>query len=294
MRASAEQYEEEDADVPYPTITIGMGQMLVEGGNAPANLARATEMIAAAAAAGCALIVLPECLDVGWMHPSARELAAPIPGPTVDILAKAAAEHGIYVVAGVTERAGEKIYNAAVLLNPAGEILLHHRKINELIFTPELYSIGDRLGVVETPLGVIGIDICADNFNSSLAIGHTLCRMGAHFIFAPCAWVVEMTHDQTANPYGAAWRQSHRQLSYLYGITIASVSNVGPVTGGPWKGRKAIGCSMAFGPDGEALVQGPYGENAEQLLTFRTHAVERNVKGADYAPYLKAKGYSGP
>jgi len=60
---------------------LGMAQVLVEGGRIEANLARAELMITRAADEGCAAVVLPECLDVGWTSPSARELAQPIPGP---------------------------------------------------------------------------------------------------------------------------------------------------------------------------------------------------------------------
>ena len=78
--------------------------MLVEGGQASQNLQRATEMIRRAAEQNCAIVVLPECLDLGWTDPAARELAQPIPGPHSDRLAQAAQQAGLYVVAGLTER----------------------------------------------------------------------------------------------------------------------------------------------------------------------------------------------
>jgi predicted amidohydrolase len=49
-----------------------MGQMRVEGGAPDANLDRAVEMIRKAAAARCDVVVLPECLDLGWTWPEAR------------------------------------------------------------------------------------------------------------------------------------------------------------------------------------------------------------------------------
>ena len=76
--------------------------------------------------------MLPECLDLGWTNPAATDLAAEIPGPTSDVLCRAAREAGLYVVAGLTERAGSRIYNAALLIEPRGQILLKHRKINLL------------------------------------------------------------------------------------------------------------------------------------------------------------------
>src|SRR5688500_14502271 len=94
-------------------IRVGMGQILVEGGRPDENLSRAERMIASAAEAECDVVVLPECMDLGWMDPSARELAEPIPGPRAERLARAARQNKVHVVAGLTEREGERIYNAA-------------------------------------------------------------------------------------------------------------------------------------------------------------------------------------
>ena len=58
---------------------------------------------------------------------------------------------------GLVERAGPKLFNAAVLIGPAGELLLHHRKINELDIALDLYSVGDRVGVAQTDLGTFGL-----------------------------------------------------------------------------------------------------------------------------------------
>lgn len=143
---------------------IGMAQMLVAGGQPAANLDRADEAIRAAGSKGCRLIVLPECMDLGWTDPSARRLAQAIPGPHSERLAQSAKQTGMFVVAGLVERAGDQLYNAAVLIDPRGQILLVHRKINELDIAHDLYAIGDRLAVAQTELGTLGISICADNF----------------------------------------------------------------------------------------------------------------------------------
>jgi hypothetical protein len=49
-------------------------------------------------------------------------------------------------------------------------------------------------------------------------------------------------------------------------MTVVGVSNVGWLRAGPWKGRKCIGCSLAVGPGGRVLAQGPYGEAAEAMI----------------------------
>ncbi len=273
---------------------VGMGQMLVEGGKVSDNLNRAVAMIGKAAEAGCRIVLLPECLDCGWTFPDSPKLARPIPGPTFDVLAEAAGKNGIYVVAGITERDGDKVYNTAVLISDAGELLLKHRKINILTIAQDLYAIGDRLGVAHTPLGVIGIDICADNFPNSLVFGHAMARMGAQIILSPSAWAVDGDHDNTKEPYGGMWKQSFTSLTSLYDIAVISVSNVGWISGGVWKGRKCIGCSMAVGPGGTLLAECPYGEGAEHLVTVPVSIGTAKAKGTAIAEMLKEKGYEGP
>src|ERR671917_2113592 len=115
-----------------PSFRLGLAQTLVEGGRPGPNLDRAVAAIHRAADLGCRAVVLPECLDLGWTDPSARDLARPIPGPHSERLAQAARQHRIFVAAGLVERAGDRLYNAAVLFDPEGRVLLHHRKINEL------------------------------------------------------------------------------------------------------------------------------------------------------------------
>jgi predicted amidohydrolase len=281
-------------ETPPPSVLkykVGMGQMLVEGGEVEKNLERARKKIHEAAARGCRIVLLPECLDCGWTYPDSPRLAKPIPGPHSDVLVKAAAESGIYVVAGLTERDGDRVYNTALLISPDSGILLKHRKINVLAIAQDIYEIGDRLGVAHTPLGTIGIDICADNFSDSLALGHSLARMGAQIILAPSSWAVDADFDHAKTPYGRFWRRSFDKLASMYDLTVISVSNVGWITGGVWKGRKCIGCSMAVGPGGKALADSPYGVEADSLDIAEVELAPRQVKGTDISKMLKEKGF---
>jgi predicted amidohydrolase len=275
-------------------FVAGMGQILVEGGRPAANLDRAVAAIAEASARGCRLVVLPECLDLGWTDPSARDLALPIPGAHSDRLAEAARTHRVYVAAGLVERCGQRLYNAAVLIDSDGRILLHHRKINELDIALDLYSVGDRLGVAATELGTIGLDICADNFGNSLAIGHVLARMGAQVIVSPSAWAVDADHDNDLEPYGGLWLEAYTELARLYDVTVIGVSNVGWLISGPWRGRRCIGCSLAVGPGGAVLARGPYGTHAADLVTVPVEPRPRIGEGTEIATALEARGYQGP
>jgi len=280
--------------MPQSPFRLGMGQTLVEGGCPDANLDRAVTAIRRAADLGCRVVVLPECLDIGWTHPSARELAQPIPGPHFDRLAEAAKQAGVFVAAGLVERSGSRLFNAAVLIGPAVELLLHHRKINELDIALDLYSIGDRIGVADTELGTFGLNICADNFADSLAISHVQCRMGAQVILSPSAWAVDADHDNDREPYGKLWRDSYTEMTRLYDVTIVGVSNVGWITGGPWAGRKCIGCSLAVGPGGTVLARGPYGDAAEAVVVVEVEPRPVLARGTLVADTLRSRGYVGP
>jgi predicted amidohydrolase len=271
-----------------------MAQILVNGAQPAANLDRAERFICDAARQNCRMVVLPECLDLGWTDPCARRLAQPIPGPHSQQLAAAAAQNEIFVVAGLVERAGDRLYNAGVLIDPRGEILLKHRKINELEIAHDLYSIGDRLAVAHTELGTLAINVCADNFPNSLAIAHVLARMGAQLLLSPSAWAVDADHDNAATPYGDRWRCAFGELGRLYDLPVVAVSNVGWLTDGPWKGRKAIGCSLATNNRGEIIAEGPYGESAETLILADIPLRRPTAIGTQIADDLARRGYMGP
>lgn len=248
------------------TVRVAMVQALLAGGERERNLDHGIELVARAAADGADVVVLPECFPLGWTDPSAAALADAIPGgETVELLRGAAREHGIHLCSGVVERDGDRVYNAAVLIDPAGEILLHHRKINELDIGHPYYAVGDRLGVVDTALGRIGLMICADAFAEDRVITRTLGLMGAELILSPSAWAVPGDHDQDVEPYGDLWRNAYGPVCREHHLYIVGVSNVGWIPDGPWAGRKCIGCSLLMGPDG-IVAEGPYGPEAETII----------------------------
>lgn len=240
--------------------------MLVTPGDVSGNLARAEERIATAAKRGADIVLLPEALDCGWAHPSARALAGAIPsGETCRRLCRAAKLNGVFVCAGLVER-GVELFNAAMLVDPRGEVILHHRKINELQFARELYSVGDRLGVAETPWGRAGLMICADAFAPGQVISRSLAMMGARFILSPCAWAVPADHDNSREPYGQLWLDNYGPVTREFEVWIAGCSNVGPITAGKWSGRKCIGNSLACGPGKLIAAQGSHGDSADETL----------------------------
>ena len=258
--------------------------MSVKGGDKSTNLNHAVELIKEAATNGADVVLLPECLDLGWTHPSSLELAEPIPdGEPCKALQKAAKENKVYVCAGLTEKAGENVYNAAVIISPDGEIMRKHRKLNELDIGHPYYAQGDRLNVTETEFGTFGLMICADGFANGQVLARSLCYMGADVILSPCAWARPADHDNEADPYGGVWRDSYIPVAKEFSTAIFGASNVGWISDGPWKGRKCVGCSLAIDSDGTEIFQGPYGPDAECILYADVNPVSRPARGADWA-----------
>jgi predicted amidohydrolase len=257
-----------------------MVQMRVDGGCPEENLTRAEACIDEAALAGARVILLPEAITLGWTHPSAPTAAEVIPdGKSCERLMARARRHGVYICAGLIEKEQSRVFNAGVLIGPDGSLLLHHRKINELGIGHEYYSMGDRLRVVETPLGTLGLMICADAFAPGQVISRTLAMMGAHVILSPCAWAVPAAHDNIREPYGQLWRDNYGPVARDFKLWIAGASNVGNITAGPWEGRKCIGCSLLVGPNGEQVLMGPYGDTAEAILYAEIDPVPRPAHG---------------
>jgi predicted amidohydrolase len=241
--------------------------MRVDGGEKDANANRAQDRIAEAAAHGARVILLPEALTLGWTDPSASEMAEPIPaGEFCQHLSKSAKQHDVYICAGLVEKSDNQIFNAAVLIAPSGEVILHHRKINELEIGQKYYALGDRVAVVRTPIATFGVMICADAFARGQVISRTLGMMGADVILSPCAWAVPAAHDNDQDPYGQLWRDNYGPVAQDFRLWIAGASNVGWLRSGPWAGRKCIGCSLLVGPDGKEKLMGPYGPEADTIL----------------------------
>lgn len=262
------------------SFRLAMVQMYVEGGGLDVNLKHAVERINEAAKNGADIALLPEVMDLGWTHSSAMKLAYPVPdGKTFNTLAEAARKNNIYVCAGIVEKDGDKTYNSAVLIDDHGKLLIKHRKLNELDIAHNLYAQGDRLNVCHTRLGTIGIHICADAFARDLVLSKALGYMGADIILSPSSWAVPPDHDNIKDPYGDAWNKAYEPVAKDFRMWIIGVSNVGPVTDGPWKDWNCIGCSLVIDPEGKEVLQGPYGTHADTIMYLDITTLERPARG---------------
>jgi len=149
---------------------------MVSGTSVEANLARAGEWVAAAAAEGASLIALPEyfCF-LGRCDADKLEFQeSPGQGPIQDFLAQTARQHGIWLLGGTLPLQSEdpdRIYNAMLVFGPDGECVARYDKIHLFGFRKgnesydESVSIrpgGNDAQVFEAPCGRVGLSVCYD------------------------------------------------------------------------------------------------------------------------------------
>jgi predicted amidohydrolase len=269
-------------------MKIGIAQILVEGGEPERNLERAQKKIEQAKAQNADLVILPETLDLAWTHPSVYNEAETIPGNRSDFFCELAKKHQIWLCLGLTEKLNSKIYNTAILINSEGQIVHKYHKINLLEVEFPFYEVGQSLSVIDTPFGKIGINICADNYEDGLCIGHTLARMGAQIILSPSSWTVDHFVTEEMDPYKDKWIKPLSTLVKCYEIPIVSTTSVGYIVGGPYEGKKMVGCSLAISKDGK-ITQGEFNEFAGDLKMVDLELGLGKWKGVQFGKMLKSK-----
>jgi 5-aminopentanamidase len=140
-------------------MKIGFVQFDPIFGEVDKNIEKATGLIEPLDAD---LLVLPEFFNTGYLFTAkqeAEDLAESIPdGKTTKALCEIAQRKNMHLVGGMIEKAGDRLYNAAVLVSPRG-YLATYRKVHlfneeNLWFTPgdqafEVYDIGScKLGIM--------------------------------------------------------------------------------------------------------------------------------------------------
>ncbi len=226
-------------------MTVACIQMEPKIGEKEANVARALEKIAEAAGNAAKLIVLPELCNSGYAFASRQEafsLAEPVPdGPTTAAWLDAARRHGVTVVAGICERAGDALYNSAVIIGPEGFIGIY-RKVHLWAAENLFFEPGD-LGVPvwKTAFGRMAVAICYDGwFPETYRLA---ALQGADILCVPTNWVP--MPDQPANmPMMAnilAMGGAHSNSMY-----IAAADRVGTERDQPFLGSSLIVSHTGF------------------------------------------------
>lgn len=179
-------------------LTLGQGKRVRVAGvvlkwlrtDKAANYERAAKLITAAARGGAQLVCTTECFLDGYAIKDKtipldvyRALGEKIPGGQYfRRLSELADRLNIYLVAGMLETAGDNRYNTAVLFGPEGKLLGKYRK-HKLDHELVRNTPGTETPVFSTPLGRVGIMICADRRDPELV--RRLSEGGAHLLICP-------------------------------------------------------------------------------------------------------------
>jgi len=210
------------------------------------NLEKAVKFAQIALEKGAKFICFQELFTTHWfpreMNKTHFPLAESIDGPSMTRMQKLAREHDVVLICPIFEKAEETFYNSAVVIDAGGEILGCYRKVH----VPQIplweekfyFSIGD-LGfpVFKTKFGVIGVQICWDNFFPEGA--RILALKGAQIIFSPTA---------AAFASQKKWETVISGNAISNGVYILRVNRVGSE-----EEQDFYGMSFCISPEGELL-----------------------------------------
>lgn len=235
-----------------PNLRVAMAQIFCLDGDKSGNFIRIENAVKEAKAAGVQIVCFPEMALLGWVNPDAHQRAQAIPGPDTDRLASIAKEHQIYISIGLGEKDGDELYDAAVLINDSGEIILKHRKVNiltELMEPP--YTPGKGVQVVETPYGRIGMIICADSFDATVKT--EMKALQPDLLIIPYGWAKE---EEDWPEHGLELDTTVTATAMEIGCPVIGTDLVGEISQGPWSGLIYGGLSVAANSDGKILMKG--------------------------------------
>ena len=216
------------------------------------NLKRALELGNLAADQGARLICFQELFHTHWFPRStdldARDLAEPIPGPTVDRLALEALKWKAAVIAPIFERDEKGLgFNSAAVIDEKGELQGVYRKVHvphfDLWEERSYFEPGDG-GFPVFDLGFVrlGVLICWDVFFPEGA--RALALGGAQLIAAPTA---------AAFASHLRWETVLRSHAITNGVYVLRVNRVGSE-----EEQDFYGASFCADPEGD-LVGEPSG-----------------------------------
>lgn len=224
-------------------MKVAAVQMDIVFADRDANLARIAERLREATRAGAQLTVFPECSLPGYCFDSieeARPHAEPVPGPHTLKLAAICRELGIHAIVGLLEEDGERLFNAAVLVGPAG-ILASYRKVHLPYLGVDRFTTpGNRPFAVHAAGDLrVGMSICYDAAFPEAA--RVLALEGADLIALPTNWPpgAECTADFVIN--------ARAMENNVYYIAVNRVGNE--------RGFRFIGQSKICDPRGRILAE---------------------------------------
>jgi len=229
------------------------------------NVAKALEFVKKAASRGAKFILLPEVFVYrGFfeLRKILKEIAEPIPGPTVNQFKKLAKECHAYILAGsIYEKVkgSKKVYNSSVLISDKGKIIAKYRKMNlfdALIGQKKLreskhFLSGNKVVASRVKEFRVGLSICYDLRFPSLY--QDLSAKGVNVMCIPSNFTKEtgLAHWEILLRSRAI-----ENLSY-----VLAPDQVGTDV----RGIPSFGNSLIIDPWGKVLARGA--PNKEQIIS---------------------------
>ncbi len=164
-----------------PIIRVAAAQIAPDLESGAGTLERVLAATADAASRGAKLIVFPETFlpwypyfsfvrppaQTGVEHVRLYENAVTAPGHETEALSAAARKHAMVIAIGVNERDHGSLYNAQLIFDANGDLVLKRRKITPTYHERMIWGQGDGSGlkVVETAVGRVGALACWEHYN---------------------------------------------------------------------------------------------------------------------------------
>lgn len=172
-------------------MRVAVAQLGSTKADAARNADAVCGMIGKAAADGCALVVFPECCLTGYVFADRDTLEAAAlatGGAEITRVLEACKIGAIHAVVGLFERAGDAVYNTALLIGPDGIIGCHRKQHLPFLGGDRFadHPAGIEPSVFSTPIGVIGIAICYEIRFPEIV--RTLVLSGAEIVALPTNW----------------------------------------------------------------------------------------------------------
>ncbi|MEU9058084.1 carbon-nitrogen family hydrolase [Streptomyces sp. NPDC048430] len=199
---------------------------------------------------GADLVLLPELWPVGaFAYTAFADEAEPLQGPTHDVMAKAAAEAGVWLHAGsFVERAEDgTLYNTSLVFSPEGERAAAYRKIHRFGFDKGeavLMGAGEELVTVALPETVVGLATCYDLRFPEQFRG--LVDAGAETLIVAAGW------PERRRSHWTLLAQARAVENQAYVLAVGSA--------GTHAGVEQAGHSIVVDPWGEVLAEAGAGE----------------------------------
>jgi len=168
--------------------------------------------IQAAGREGAELVVFPETVvpyypyfsfiqpaaTMGKEHLRLYEQAVTVPGPTTEAVADAARATGAVIVLGVNERDHGSLYNAQLVFDGDGSLVLNRRKITPTFHERMVWGQGDGAGLraVDTRVGRVGALACWEHYNPLARYALMTDHEEIHAAMFPGSMVGQIFADQ--------------------------------------------------------------------------------------------------